>query len=107
MEYRQMSKHRNLSQYLPPRYPRNDPRNKAREVVGQALGRQIQGYDLPVRKLRQRDGSNVLTIPPEVCELMGVVGGDDIMFSKTFGTGTVIIAGIKRPEDPAGSRRGG
>ncbi|MBA7523812.1 hypothetical protein ES705_15946 [subsurface metagenome] len=102
-----MAKKGNHRLIMPPRYFRNDPRNKAREAAGQVLGRQLQGYDLPVRKLRKRDGSNVLTIPPEVCELMGVVGGDEIMFSKTFGTGVVVIAGIKRPGDPAGCRQGG
>lgn len=102
-----MSKHGAAKLFLPPRYATNDPRNKAREAAGAALGRQLQGYDLPVRRLRKRDGSNVLTIPPEVCKQMGVDGGDDIMFSQTLGTGTVIIAGIKRPEDSASCRQGG
>jgi len=102
-----MTKHGKARLVMPPRYFRNDPRNKARESAGAALGRQLQGYDLPVRKLRKRDGSNVLTIPPEVCKQMGVDGGDDIMFSQTLGKGTVIIAGIKQPEDSADGRQGG
>ena len=102
-----MSKHGKARLISPPRYFRNDPRNEARVAAGQALGRQLQGYDLPMRRLRNRSGSKVVTIPPEVCALMGVDDGDDIVFSKTLGTGMVVIAGVKRPGDHAGCRQGG
>ncbi|MBA7634866.1 hypothetical protein ES703_42464 [subsurface metagenome] len=102
-----MSKQDNARLVMPPRYFRNDPRNKVREAAGQALGRQLQGYDLPVRRLRNRNGSKVLTIPPEVCEALGVDNGDDILFSKTLRTGMVIIAGMKKPDNSAGCRRDG
>ena len=102
-----MSKQEKHKLLFPPRDPRGDPRNKLRMKAGQALGRKMQGYDLPVRKVRKVKGSKMVTIPAEVCAATGIDFGDDIVFCRTDVPGVVWISAIKRPDDSAGSRRGG
>jgi hypothetical protein len=75
--------------------------------AGAAIGRQMQGQDKPVRKLRKIDGCFTVTVPPWIVEWLGIVKGDSIEFHKTGLRGVVQIAGIKRPGDSTGCRRGG
>ena len=105
-EYRKMSKHGGARLGLPPRYFRNDPRNEARVYAGQALGRQLQGLDLPVRKVRNRNGSKVVTIPSEICEVMGIDFGDELLFRQTSNPSVMTAIVLKRPNVPANRRRG-
>ena len=102
-----MSKQEKNKWTLPPRYPRGDPRNKLRMKAGAAIGRQMQGQDKPVRKLRKIDSCFTVTVPPWIVEWLGIVKGDSIAFHKTKLRGVVTIVGKKRPGDIAGCRRGG
>ncbi len=102
-----MAKRKKHKLLFPPRYLRGDPRNKLRMKAGAAIGRQMQGQDKPVRKLRKIDGCFTVTVPPWIVEWLGIVKGDSIEFHKTGLRGVVQIAGIKRPGDSTGCRRGG
>jgi antitoxin component of MazEF toxin-antitoxin module len=101
-----MSKHRGTRLGFPPRYRRRDPRNQARVAAGQALGRQLQGYDLPIRKVRNRNGSRVVTIPSEICEPMGIDFGDELRFSIKQKPSVMIGSLIKGRDVPASRKRG-
>ncbi len=67
----------------------------------------MQGYEQPVRKLRKRDGSYMVTIPVWLASELGFEEGDDILFGKTEITGVLVLTAIKRPGDIAGCRQGG
>ncbi len=101
-----MSKHGGARLFMPPRYARNDPRNEARVYAGQALGRQLLGLDLPVRKVRNKNGSKVVTIPSEICEVMGIDFEDDLRYSLTAKPCVMTAIVLKRPNVPANCRRG-
>ena len=105
-EYSKMSKHGGARLAFPPRYARGDPRNKLRMYAGQALGRQLQGYNLPVRKVRNRNGSRVVTIPTEVWESMGIDFGDELRFRLTSKQSDMTATLIWRSDVPANRRRG-
>ena len=100
----EMAKKKKHKLLYPPRYPRNDPRNKLRMKVGAAIGRQMQGLDLPVRKVRYKTGSKAVTIPKEVWKAMGIEIGDELRFSITQKPGVIKVAVIKSLEVPAGRR---
>jgi len=101
-----MSKHGGTRLGFPPRYRRRDPRNKARVVAGQALGRQLQGYDVPVRKVRKRNGSRVVTIPCDFCREMGIDYGDFIRFKQTQKRSVMTGRIIKGRDVPVRRKRG-
>ncbi|MBA7574850.1 hypothetical protein ES708_16665 [subsurface metagenome] len=105
-EYSKMSKHVGARLGFPPRYGRNDPRNKARQAAGAALGRHLLGYDIPVRKVRNRNGSRVVTIPTEVWESMGIDFGDELRFRLTSKPSDMTATLIKRLDVPANRQRG-
>jgi len=92
---------------LPPRYATGDPRNKARIAAGAKLGRKMLGYDHPVRKLRKRNGSYMVSIPKWLVAEFEWKVGDDIAFTKIEVPGLMVICAIKRPEDPAGTPAAG
>ena len=102
-----MAKQKKIKMLSPPRYPRGDPRNEARMKAGPARGRKMQRYDLPVRKLRKKDSSYMVTIPAWLVRELGFKVGDDIVFCKTDEPGVVWIAAVKRPGDPAGKPAAG
>lgn len=100
-----MAKRKKHKLLYPPRYPRNDPRNKLRMKAGAVIGRKMQGYDMPVRKVRYKTGSKAVTIPKEVWEAMRLEIGDELRFSMAQKPGVMKVAVIKRLEVPAGRRR--
>ncbi|MBA7698180.1 hypothetical protein ES703_106855 [subsurface metagenome] len=102
-----MAKQKKKKQLLPPRYPRGDPRNMERQSAGAVRGRKMQGYDHPVRKLRKRNGSYMVSIPKWLVEEFGWKVGDNITFTKIEVPGIMVICAIKRPEVPAGTPAAG
>lgn len=96
-----MSKPEKQKLLSPPRYPRNDPRNKLRTKAGQVIGQKLQGLDLPVRKLRKKDSSYSVTIPAWLVRELGFEEGDDIVFGITDVPGVVVLSALKRPDEPA------
>ena len=99
-----MSKKKENNHKLPPRYPTGDPRNKARMEAGGKIGQKMLGFHMPVRKLRKRDGSYMVTIPGWLVKEHGFEVGDDIVFGNGGVPGAMLIAALKSKEHPAGTQ---
>ena len=66
-----------------------------RITPGAIRGIKKQGYDLPVRKVREHNRKTEVTIPSYVRRELGVVKGNFVVFSNTGWPGLITIAEVR------------
>ncbi len=93
-----MAKRSDVTLLSPPRYARNDPRNKARVNAGHLLSMQLRGYDYPIRRLRRVGDVCCVTLPPQVRKSLELKRGDWLMFGECPWPGCAWMCGVTDEE---------